>query len=102
MLPLPAPVAQALDWLLPHALAEDIGPGDVTTEATIPEGTPAVARFLAKEDGVIAGLAVAERVFALVDSSLEVTWHAADGDRVARGDRPGEVRGRARSILVAE
>ncbi|OZC03252.1 carboxylating nicotinate-nucleotide diphosphorylase [Rubricoccus marinus] len=102
MLPIPSPVADALDWLLPHALAEDIGAGDVTTEATIPEGTPAVARFLAKEDGVIAGLAVAERVFEMVDPELEVSWTAADGDRVARGDQPGTVRGKARSILVAE
>ena len=51
---------------------------------------------------MIAGLAVAERVFAAVDPGLEVRWAAGDGDRVARGDRPGEVRGRARSILVAE
>ena len=102
MLPLPSPVADALDWLLPHALAEDVASGDVTTEATIPEGTPAVARFLAKEDGVIAGLAVAERVFQMVDPELEVVWTAADGDRVARGAHPGTVRGNARSILVAE
>ena len=102
MLPLPDSVATALQWLLPHALAEDVGPGDVTTLATIPEGTPAVARFLAKEDGVIAGLAVAERVFLAVDPDLELTWSAADGDEVHKGDQPGEVRGRARSILVAE
>lgn len=102
MLPLPAPVADALEWLIPHALAEDVGAGDVTTLSTISEGTQATATFLAKEDGVIAGLAVAERVFHAVDPELSVTWHAADGDRVAVGDRPGEVRGRARSILVAE
>lgn len=102
MLPLPDDVAAALDWLIPHALAEDVGEGDVTTQATIPAGTQATARFKVKESGVIAGLAVAERVFAAVDPELRVQWAAADGDRVEPGDRPGQVRGRARSILVAE
>ena len=102
MLSLPAPIADALDWLIPHALAEDVGAGDVTTLATIPEGTQATATFLAKEDGVIAGLAAAERVFAAVDETLRVEWSAADGDRVGAGDRLGTVRGAARSILVGE
>ncbi|MEL6616397.1 MAG: carboxylating nicotinate-nucleotide diphosphorylase, partial [Bacteroidota bacterium] len=102
MLPLPAPVADALDWLIPHALEEDVASGDVTTLATIPESTQATATFLAKEDGVIAGLAVAERVFRAVDPELSVTWASGDGDWVAAGDRPGVVTGRARSILVAE
>ena len=102
MLPLPAAVADALHDLIPRALAEDVHAGDVTTLATIPEGTQAEATFLAKEDGTIAGLAAAERVFATVDDGLTVGWSAADGDRVASGDRLGTVRGRARSILVAE
>lgn len=102
MLPLPDDVAAALDWLIPHALAEDVGTGDVTTQATIPAETQATARFKVKESGVIAGLAVAERVFAAVDPDLRVRWTAADGDRVEPGDRPGRVQGRARSILVAE
>ena len=91
-----------LDGLIARALAEDIGTGDVTTEATIPEGTPATARFLLKEDGVVAGLAVAERVFAAVDPALTLAWTAADGDRLAAGTSFGEVAGAARSILVAE
>ena len=102
MLPLPPAVAADLDALLQRALAEDVGTGDVTTDATIPAGTPATARFLLKEDGVVAGLAVAERVFAAVDPDLAVAWTAADGDALAAGTRFGEVRGRARSILVAE
>lgn len=102
MLPLPDGLADDLDALIARALAEDVGPGDVTTEATIPAGTPAVARFLLKEDGVVAGLAVAERVFAAVDPALAVTWSAADGDVLAAGTWFGEVRGAARSVLVAE
>ena len=102
MLPVPDAVAADLDALIARALAEDVGPGDVTTEATIPEGTPAAARFLLKEDGVVAGLAVAERVFAAVDPDLAVTWTAADGDRLPAGTVFGTVRGRARSVLTAE
>ena len=102
MLPLPDAVAETLPDLLARALAEDVGPGDVTTEATIPKGTRATARFLLKEDGVVAGLAVAERVFAAVDPDLAVSWTAADGDRLTAGTTFGTVEGRARSILVAE
>lgn len=102
MLPLPPSVSQCLDWLIPHALAEDLGTGDITTEATISESTRATARFRVKEQGVIAGLAVAERVFSAVDPDLDVTWFSMDGDLLVPGDEPGEVKGRARSILVAE
>ena len=102
MLPLPDGVAADLPALISRALAEDLGPGDVTTEATIPEGTRATARFLLKEDGVVAGLAVAERVFEAVDPELQVSWTAADGDRLQAGTVFGTVVGRARSILVAE
>lgn len=102
MLPLPDGLADDLDALIARALAEDVGAGDVTTEATIPAETPATARFLLKEDGTVAGLAVAQRVFAAVDPALEVAWTAADGDALAAGTWFGEVRGRARSILVAE
>lgn len=92
----------ALDALLAAALAEDVGTGDVTTEATIPPGTGARARFLAKAPGILAGLAVAERVFAAVDPTVRVSWAAADGDAVAPGAVFGEVAGPARSLLVAE
>lgn len=102
MLPIPDAVAADLDSLIQRALAEDVGPGDVTTEATIPEGARARAEFLLKEDGVLAGLAAAERVFAAVDPDLDVAWTAADGDRAEAGTVFGTVVGRARSILVAE
>jgi nicotinate-nucleotide pyrophosphorylase (carboxylating) len=102
MLPLPDGLAAPLADLIRRALDEDLGAGDVTTEATIPAGTPATARFLLKEDGVLAGLAVAERVFAAVDPDLSVSWSAADGDARAQGTVFGVVAGRARSILVAE
>ncbi len=102
MLPLPDAVAETLPDLIARALAEDVGAGDVTTEATIPPETRASARFLLKEDGVVAGLALAERVFAAVDPDLRVAWTAADGDLLDGGTVFGTVEGRARSILVAE
>ena len=101
--PLPPYVTDAyLDDLIGRALAEDVGPGDVTTEATVPADLRAEAHFLAKADGVAAGLYVAERVFAAVDPGVTVTWTVADGAHVARGTVFGTVRGRARSLLTAE
>ncbi|MCH8146863.1 MAG: carboxylating nicotinate-nucleotide diphosphorylase [Planctomycetes bacterium] len=92
----------ALDALIDRALAEDVGTGDVTTRATVPPETQAEAHFLAKEDGVLAGLLVADRVFAALDETLETAWTKADGDTIAGGGAFGAVRGRARGILTAE
>jgi nicotinate-nucleotide pyrophosphorylase (carboxylating) len=96
-----------LDALIARALGEDLGPGgvgggDVTTLATIPPETTAEATFLLKADGTLAGLAVAERVFAAVDPDVQVRWTAADGDVLAAGTAFGTVSGRARSLLVGE
>lgn len=102
MPPPPDHLADHLDALLRHALAEDVGTGDVTTEATVPERAQATAHFLLKEEGVVAGLVVAGWVFGLVDPTLSVVWAAADGDALAAGTRLGTVQGAARSILVAE
>jgi nicotinate-nucleotide pyrophosphorylase (carboxylating) len=106
-----------LDALIAAALAEDLRPssaeaarGDVTTEATVPPGTQATGTITAKEDGVVAGLAVAARVLDAVaarvvtdeDEAVDVAWDVADGDAVADGDRVGVLTGPARVILVAE
>jgi len=92
----------ALEALIDRALDEDVGTGDVTTRATVAPETQAQAHFLAKEDGVLAGLLVADRVFAAVDETLETAWTKADGDTIAGGVSFGTVRGRARGILTAE
>jgi nicotinate-nucleotide pyrophosphorylase (carboxylating) len=103
VLPLPTSLSETdLGALIARALDEDVGPGDVTTRATVPAARQAEARFLAKEDGVLAGLAVAERVFAAVDAALAVDWTAHDGDAVAAGTAFGRVAGAARAILTAE
>jgi len=96
------PDLQDIDALIERALAEDIGAGDVTTLATVPAGRRATATFLAKEDGVLAGLAVAERVFAALDPQVALSWSAADGDPIEAGTRFGTVEGPARPILTGE
>uniref|UniRef100_A0A803MNV4 nicotinate-nucleotide diphosphorylase (carboxylating) n=1 Tax=Chenopodium quinoa TaxID=63459 RepID=A0A803MNV4_CHEQI len=85
------------------ALAEDSADkGDVTSMATIPAQMQVEAQFLAKEDGIIAGIALAEMIFHEVDPSLKVEWCQKDGDHVHKGLRLGKVYGRAHSIVVAE
>lgn len=69
---------------------------------SIPMARPATATFLAKAPGVLAGLAVADLVFQLVDPSLRVDWAACDGDQVSPGTIIGRLSGTARSILRAE
>ncbi|XP_074274095.1 quinolinate phosphoribosyltransferase [decarboxylating] 1a [Silene latifolia] len=85
------------------ALSEDSANlGDVTSLATIPESMEVEAQFLAKEDGILAGVALAEMVFSEVDPSLKVEWFQKDGDHVYKGLKLGKVYGRAHSIVVAE
>ncbi|XP_065634375.1 quinolinate phosphoribosyltransferase [decarboxylating] 1b isoform X1 [Quercus suber] len=92
-----------LKGIINLALAEDAGgQGDVTSMATIPVDMEVEANFLAKEDGIIAGIALAEMVFREVDPSLKVEWTQKDGDCVHKGLQFGKVYGRAHNIVVAE
>jgi nicotinate-nucleotide pyrophosphorylase (carboxylating) len=93
---------ERLDAWIAAWLEEDVGTGDVTTMATISRDQHAEAVFVVKEDGVLAGVAVAERIFTHVDPSLTVSWTQADGDWVEHGKTIGRVAGSARSILTAE
>ena len=91
-----------MDALIKRALSEDIGSGDVTTLATIPAETHASAYFLAKEDGILAGLVAAERIFLLVNPELQVKWQTKEGKAITHGQRFGTISGPARSLLTAE
>lgn len=84
------------------ALAEDVGDGDVTTLCTIPAEATQNGNFIAKENGVIAGLEVARRVFTLLDERVRFDAHVADGDTVAKGDLIAEISGPVRAILSGE
>jgi nicotinate-nucleotide pyrophosphorylase (carboxylating) len=83
-------------------LDEDVGTGDVTTMSTIPSEHESKGIIHVKDDGVIAGLPVAEAVFALVDQSLRFTARVPEGAAVKRGAVIAEVAGRTRSILLGE
>ncbi|XP_078448472.1 quinolinate phoshoribosyltransferase [Wolffia australiana] len=92
-----------LKTVIELALVEDAGDrGDVTCKATIPADTQAEAHFIAKEDGVIAGISLAEIVFDTIDPSLVVEWLVKDGDSVHKGNQFGKVSGCANSIIVGE
>ena len=91
-----------IDKTIEHALAEDLGPGDATTKATIPQSAKATSRFMCKATGVIAGLHVARRVFHHLDPSMHVEWAYADGEYVENGALIGRVTGLAHPMLSAE
>jgi len=84
------------------ALAEDLGHGDITTEALIPAQLQGKAFILIKEDGVVAGGVVATKVFLRIDPSLKVEVLIKDGTKVQPGDIIATVSGRVASILKAE
>ena len=84
------------------ALAEDVGDGDHTSLSTIPADAQKRARLLVKQDGVLAGVEVAEAVFQEVDPDLQVHINIQDGSAIHYGDIVLTVSGRAQSILKAE
>lgn len=84
------------------ALDEDIGAGDATTLATVPESAQASARVVAREPLVVAGLALAEAAFHLLSSEIKVQPTTADGRRSEKGDVLLALSGPARPILTAE
>lgn len=84
------------------ALAEDRGSGDVTTLAIVAEDRMMHGRFIAKANGIIAGLEVARQVFALVDERTTFTPHLQDGEPVTPGQRIATIVGPARALLSGE
>lgn len=88
--------------IINSALKEDIGKGDITTKATIEKSKRAVAKFLIKADGVIAGLEIAKAVFQSVDPKIKFEIKIKDGSQVKYGDVVAIVKGKAQSLLTAE
>jgi nicotinate-nucleotide pyrophosphorylase (carboxylating) len=92
-----------LDPIVRLALAEDLGrAGDLTTDATIPAGTQMRAVIAARKTGVIAGLDAAEYALRLIDTDVSFALKKQDGASLAPGDVIAELKGSARSILIAE
>jgi nicotinate-nucleotide pyrophosphorylase (carboxylating) len=94
--------AQAIHNFIQQALAEDIGEGDHSTLGSIPVSKISKAKLLVKDDGIIAGLTIAEKIFHEVDSGLRLTFYKKEGDTIKKGEVAFVVEGSARSILSAE
>ncbi|TAE59884.1 MAG: carboxylating nicotinate-nucleotide diphosphorylase [Bacteroidetes bacterium] len=90
------------DRIIAEGLREDIGAGDYTSLSTIPAGRTARARCLIKDEGILAGVALAERIFHTVDPLLACEVLIPDGSEVKYGDVALYVSGDPRSILQAE
>ncbi len=88
--------------IIARALEEDIGDGDVTSEAIVPEDQKLTARLIAKSGGVVSGLDVFCWTFHEIDDRLWIETDKQDGDWVENGDRLASIEGRGRSILMAE
>ena len=84
------------------ALEEDINSEDVSTNAVMPEYKKGDVQLICKEDGIIAGLQIFERVFTLLDPKTEVTFYKKDGDAVKKGELLAVVTGDVRVLLSGE
>jgi len=84
------------------ALAEDIGPGDITTDHLIDPDLEGSGYIVAKEPAVLAGLQIAREVFHKLDTSVRVVSAFEDGDRAAVGDRILSIEGSLRTLLTGE
>ncbi len=91
-----------VDEIISLALKEDIGEGDISTDSLIGESEEASAYIIAKEEGILAGLPVAERVFRRLDPKMNWYIHKSDGDKITKGDLIVEFTGKLRAILTGE
>jgi nicotinate-nucleotide pyrophosphorylase (carboxylating) len=95
-------IEKAAADIIRRALEEDVRTGDVTTESTVPEGQLAVARIVAKQEGVLAGVTIAEAVFRQLEASLVMRAHLIDGELLEPGTVIATIKGRSRAILTGE
>lgn len=93
---------ELIDELLDLAFAEDLGDGDHTTLSTIPADAMGRSRLIVKEDGILAGVDIAEKVLHKVDPSIKMEVFIKDGAKVKKGDIAFTAEGPVRSLLIAE
>ena len=93
---------QQIDDLLNLAFAEDVGDGDHTTLSTIPADEQGCQQLIVKEEGILAGVEVAKKVFEKFDPELKMTVYINDGAHVHPGDVAFKVEGSVRSLLQTE
>jgi nicotinate-nucleotide pyrophosphorylase (carboxylating) len=94
--------SSTIEKLIAAALAEDVGAGDVSVAATIPEGTRGRAHMVAKQDLICAGLPLAEKVFLALDPQMKVTPRAGERQKVLKGSDILHLDGKASAILTGE
>jgi len=99
---LPYLTDEAISTFIRSAFEEDIGNGDHSSLGSIPTAEMSAAELLIKDDGVVAGVQLAHKIFQTIDPKLEITLLVNDGDQVCFGDVGLKVSGNARSILSAE
>jgi nicotinate-nucleotide pyrophosphorylase (carboxylating) len=95
-------LAEEIQIIIQNAIREDVGEGDHSSMACIPENAMGKAKLLVKDEGIIAGINFAEQVFHYVDPSLKMDKLMQDGDSMSYGDIAFYVSGSSRSILKAE
>lgn len=94
--------SEEIQPLIDRALAEDIGPGDYTALACVPDTAVNQAHIIAKENGIIAGVQIAASVFRTLDPAIEVQLLKKDGDPIQKGEQALIIRGSSRTILSGE
>jgi nicotinate-nucleotide pyrophosphorylase (carboxylating) len=95
-------IPEYVDELIMRTLKEDIGPGDISTDNIIPEDKIVSAYIQSKEDGIVAGLEIAARVFTLLNPHVEYVVHFGDGAKISKDDILMELKGTYRAILTGE
>lgn len=98
----PISMGLVVDKFIRIALEEDINSEDVTTNAVMPDYKKGTVDLICKQDGIVAGLPVFERVFKLLDPETEVEFDVKDGDFVKKGDHMASVTGDIRVLLSGE
>ncbi len=91
-----------IDEIIDIAFREDIGEGDHSSLSCVPENAVGHAKLIVKDEGIIAGIELAERIFHRYDPAMEITVFIKDGAQVKYGDIAFEVKGSSRSILATE
>ncbi len=99
---LPYLTTKNINAFIKGALAEDIGDGDHSSLGSIPEDATSQAHLIIKDDGMIAGLELAEKIFHYVDADLKLDFIKKDGDLVESGEVGFNITGSSRSILSSE
>ena len=91
-----------VDHLIKEALQEDISSEDVTTNAVMKEAVTGEVQLICKQDGVVAGLDVFDRVFEFLDENVKTDFYCKDGDEVKKGELMGIITGDIRALLSGE